>query len=440
MGPQDDRLRVAWFIESAPKLSEECRLSSYCTSLLLPRMADRFEIELFSDDPSSYSGPFAIHHYLTAYSRHREAPFDLFFYQLEDGPRGRVSRMHLGLIPGVVWVHDLYLQDKGPEGLYTSPWERTIAQFKGKETEFIDRLSVPHQLWPRAIREVSLSPVVLFSSQWAFSEFNSFISDRIECYPGAQIAEYLPVPVEGYQPIVPKERADVLKLGFVGSVHVEDRAHKILPAIRDAHCRLELTWLVPRAQLGRANELLKEFVVEDRVKLIPSNKIEDWRETLTHIDVALHARRSPFGHLAPYLQHSLAAGKPVVVCDSAEGSSLPKDLVFSVTPGSFESAELRELLTSLSTSPLKGIGDRGREYVFKVSDADRIADTLTEIFHSSAPLIRECLSRWGDLEKQAAESLLQEVLCLAGAQSDQPKGVAAEQILLPVAQELGWVR
>jgi hypothetical protein len=403
-------------------------------------MADRCEIELFSDDPGSYSGPFAVHNYLTAYSRHREAPFDLFFYQLEDGPRGRVSRMHLGLIPGIVWVHDLYLQDKGPEGLYTSPWERTIAQFKGAETKFIDRLSAPHQLWPRAIREVSLSPVVLFSSQWALSEFNSFISDRIECYPGAQIAEYLPVPVESSKSLAVKKRAEILKLGFVGSVHVEDRAHKILPAVRDADCSVELTWLVPSAQIERAEQLLKEFVVEDRVKLIPGSAIERWTQILSDIDVALHTHRSPFGHLAPYLQHSLAECKPVVVCNSAEGSLLPKDLIFSVIPGSFESAEIKELIIRLSAVPLIDIGERGREYVLKLSDADRIADALTKIFYSSAPLIRECLSRWSALERHAALSLLQEVLCVAGAQSDQPKGVAAEQILLPVAQELGWIR
>jgi glycosyltransferase involved in cell wall biosynthesis len=427
------RPRIAWFVDSATTQT----LSSYCSELLLPLLSSRFDIELFTDAVCLDARELPVHHYLTAYRRHHEAPFDLFFYQLEDGKPGRFARTHLGLLPGIVWVHDLYLQDHGPEGLYTSPWERTVAQFRDSEVPFFERACAPHQLWPRACREVSLAPVLLFSSRWAMRDFSTFISERIEPYPGGQRVEFLPVPVTVEGEASRRLNSSVLRLASIGTVNVEDRAYKILPALREAICECHLTWLVDSHEVLRARELIEEFSVRERVTLVEGRTVQRWREILGTSDVALHMHRSPFGHLAPYLQFSLAAGIPVVVSDAAEGAQLAQNCVFRVVPGVTEAAELAELFGSLSKISLESIGRRGREYVESESEVSRVAERLVALFHQSLPGMKHCSERWESLQQRASRALIEEVLSLAG---DAPAGCGAEQILVPIARELGWIQ
>lgn len=425
------RPRIAWFADSAPTQT----LSSYCSELLLPLLRSRFDIELFTDAMRLETRGLPVHHYLTAYRRHREAPFDLFFYQLEDGKSGRFARTHLGLMPGIVWVHDLYLQDHGPEGLYTSPWERTVAQFRDNKIPFFDRACAPHQLWPRACREVSLAPVLLFSSRWAMRDFSTCLSDRIESYAGGQRVEFLPVPVTVEREAFRRLNSSVFRLASVGTVNVEDRAYKILPALKEVMCECHLTWLVDSHEVSRARELIEEFSVQERVTLVEGRTVQRWREILGTSDVALHMHRSPFGHLAPYLQLSLAAGVSVVVSDAAEGAQLPENCVFRVVPGLTEASELTELFGSLSKISLDSIGRRGREYVESESEVSRVVEMLAVLFQQSLPGMKQCMERWESLQQRASGALLEEVLSLAG---EAPVGCGAEQMLLPVARELGW--
>ncbi len=426
------RPRIAWFVDSATTQT----LSSYCAELVLPLLRSRFDIELFTDAVRLDTRELPVHHYLTAYRRHHEAPFDLFFYQLEDGKSGRFARTHLGLMPGIVWVHDLYLQDHGPEGLYTSPWESTVAQFRDSEVPFFERACAPHQLWPRACREVSLAPVLLFSSRWAMRDFSTIVSGRIEPYPGGQRVEFLPVPVTVEREASRRLNSNVLRLASAGTVNVEDRAYKILPALNKARCECHLTWLVDSHEVSRARELIEEFSVQERVTLVEGRIVQRWREILGTSDVALHMHRSPFGHLAPYLQLSLAAGVSVVVSDAAEGAQLPENCVFRLVPGLTEAAELAELFGSLSKISLESIGRRGREYVESESEVSRVGERLAVLFQQSLPGIKQCMERWESLQQRASRALIEEVLSLAG---EAPGGCGAEQILRPIARDLGWI-
>jgi len=436
MTAPSDRPRIAWFCGNPTKDT----LSSYCTELLVPLLRERFEIELFGDLSVGGVAPgvalSTMQHYLTAYRRHREAPFDLFFYQLEDGRESRAMRIHLGLIPGVVWVHDLVLADRGPEGLYTSPWERTVEQYLDPSASFLGRAQPPHQLWPQAYREVSLAPVLLLSSPWAIREQAQLVTKRLEPYPGGQLIEHLPVPVVlgGASSASPGD--ECMRYAMVASVHVDDRAYKILPALRDVTTPCHLTWLIAVHEVEQARALIAEFAVEDKVTLLEGRTFERWRSLVGESDVAVHLHRSPFGHLAPYLQISLAAGRPVIVSDAAEGSHLPKDVMFSIVPGMHEAAQMRALLEELAKVSLAKIGKRGREFVRAQSDVNLIALKLGELFMRSIPVCKGCLSRWNRLGNSAADSLLQEVTQSRQGCEDQVAG--AEQILMPVARELGW--
>jgi hypothetical protein len=424
------RLRIGWFVAGG----KESTLSSHCSQCLLPALRDRYEIELFTDevklDLGELSRLFPVHHYITAFRRHREAPFDLFFYQLEDGKDSRFVRMHIGLIPGVVWIHDLFLHDAGPEGLRTSPWEQTIAQYDrlGKDLtsagelphtdETNVRLRVANQLGPCAYREVSLAPVALFSNRWAMAESQKLISGRIEPYPGGQRVEFLPVPIPvstGGEPSLRKGEmapgdARVFHLASIGGVGVEDQSYKLLPALRDLSCAWHLTWLVDHDEVSRARELLEEFSVTERVSIEEGRSVEAWRTIVERSDCALHLHRSPFGHLSPYLQLSLAAGAAVVVSDAFEGSMLPADRVYRVVPDLSEGVVLRELFGVLSRTPRERAGQLGREFVEREWSVPQVAERLAQLFDESAPNVQRCMERWNVLEQQAADALINGVL------------------------------
>jgi hypothetical protein len=102
-----------------------------------------------------------------------------------------------------------------------------------------------------------------------------------------------------------------------------------------------------------------------------------------------------------------------------------------------EAAELAELFGSLSKISLESIGRRGREYVESESEVSRVAERLVALFHQSLPGMKHCSERWESLQQRASRALIEEVLSLAG---DAPAGCGAEQILVPIARELGWIQ
>ncbi len=405
-----DGLRIAWFTEVAS--AESRSLSAYCSDLLLPRVSQRHSIEVFSPTPHADAHGLPHHHFLNGYRRHREAPFDLFFYQLEDSISCRFVRGHIGLVPGVTWFHDLFFQDLGPEACHTSPWETSVEQFYDPAKPFYDRAKAPHQLWPRAYREASLSPVALFSSRWALREFETMVSNRLESAVGSHRAEVLPVPIAGA--LEHTQRGDgVLRLASASLPGVEGRGHKLLSVLRDFAGVWQLSWMLDPTERDAATELLLEFGVEDRVSLVSPRTPETWREIVSDCDLALHLHTSPFGHLAPYVHIALAAGAPTVVSLSAQGEDLPVDAVFHVVPGLDEGVQLRGIIEGVQRRrDSRSLGEIGQRYVLENHHVDRVADVLSERFIEWAPHVGYVMDRWSRLADRARQELLREVKSL----------------------------
>lgn len=419
-------LRVAWFTEVAAAGSRS--LSAYCSDLLLPRVATRHAIEVFSPTPAADAHGLPHHHFLSACRRHQEAPFDLFFYQLEDGISCRFVRGHIGLIPGVTWLHDLFFNDLGPEACHTSPWETSIKQFYDPSEPFYDRAKAPHQLWPRAYREVSLSPVALFSSRWAHREFSTMVSNRLESTVGSHRADVLPVPISGA--IERTQRQDgVFKIASASVPGIEGRGHKLFSVLKELSCAWHLSWMIDPVEKNAACELLQEFGVEDRVTLVSPRTTEGWIEVVAASDVALHLHTSPFGHLAPFVQLSLAAGIPTVVSLSAQGEDLPSDVVFQVVPGLDEGGQLRGILEGVRRESASSLlGSTGQRYVLEWHHADRVADLLAEGFIEWAPHVGYVMDRWSRVAERAKQALMSEVRSLVDG--DLVRGISPFEMVM----------
>jgi len=439
----ESRLRIAWFSDIS--LGRPESLSTYCSRLLVPELAKYHSIEVFSDEANLVSsGSFfgaPLSHYLNAYKRHRAAPFDLFLYQLEDSRACRFIRGHIGLMPGVVWVHDLFCNDLGPEACHTSPWERTIRQFMDSSLEFSDRSKAPHQLWPRAFRETSLCPVVLFSSAWARNEFKRMVSNRLEAIDGTHYATVLPVPV-AETGVKATSHDDTLQIASVSVPGIEGRSHKVLPILRGLTGEWHLTWLVDDAEKEGAQALLNEFgIPESRVSMISPRSIEAWSQVVAKSDVALHLHTSPFGHLAPFIQTSLAAGCPVITARSAQGEDFPTDVAFHITPGVHESAELQGILSELqkaSPERRRAYGAAGMTHVRENFGLAGVVSTLSNTLIDAAPHVSHVMDRWQRIGHRAQKVLLEEVRGLVAPKVDAVPS-AYDRVFAPALRDLGWL-
>lgn len=441
-----NKLRIAWFSDLSFDRAES--LSTYCSRLLLPEIIKLHEVEVFSDQawldkPSSVFDCAPVYHYLTAYKRHAERPFDIFFYQLEDGRAARFVRGHIGLVPGVVWVHDLFCTDLGPEACHTSPWEHTIKQFYDTKLPFSDRDKAPHQLWPKLYRESSLSPVVFFSSRWGLSEFKRMVSDRIESSPGLHLAEELPVPVDPAAFMGSVGGGDVFTIATRSVSGIEGRAHKYLPVLRDLEFDWRLRWVCAEEQRGAVSNLLREFGIDEgRVVLESDLSSSYWGEVVAKSDLALHLHTSPFGHLSPYLQVSLLNSVPSVVAMAAGGGEdLPDSVVFKIVPGMHEARQLAEVIKLVALERARrgqgALGVAGGDFLRAGSDYREVARRLSNRLVEVAPHVSYVVSRWESLAKRARVGLFDEVRELV----DGDRGVAwrpYELVVAPALRELGW--
>ncbi len=459
------KLRIAWVSDydtstSAPTSAQHETLSSYCSSLLVPRLRERFDIEVFCEcSPQSANTHGAsilgtdtsgVRHYLTALMRHKEQPFDLFFYQLEDHARARFVRSHIGLMPGILWAHDLYLSDLGAEALHTSPWEQTIQRYYDCSEPFADKAKPPHQLMPLAYREVSLSPIVLCSSARGVAGVERITGMRLTTDGGEgdfQVG-YLPVPVESGagdasscnpKGRLGKSRAATSELRVVtaASVGLEGRAHKFLAALKGYAGEWKLTWLINRFERERASALIEEFGVVDRVVLVEGRNPTVWHTLVQSADVALHLHNGFYGHTGPYLHISLAAGVACIAVRAMGGVDFPESVVWTVVPGHHEALQIREVLGEISRIGPDVAGAPGQSYAQHECGVESVANILSREFERGAEQLKGIMSSWDELYRDAKSALFDEVRNLMDG--SEAGGISPyEQVFKPAARELGW--
>jgi hypothetical protein len=429
------KLRIAWFTHLVRSNEAVASVSQYCTDLLLPLMRDSFEIEVFSGLPRGTHLGVPRYHTLNAYQRHRTAPFDIFFYQIENGPLGRVVRTQAGMMPGISWMHDTLLTDPGAEALHTSPWQRSVRQMLDGSIPFLQgseyRLPPPRQ----ASRETSVSPLVLYTSPWAEGTFSRYKSGRYEYASSGHWTDWLPPPVELVEDARSPDKSRPFEIVAIGTTLLEGRAHKFLPALADFSGSAHLTWVVDAAKRDQASLLIEEFGVSDRVTLLDQITPEDWRTLVAKSDLALHLSTNSHYRLSPYLEISRAACVPTVVMRVGREESTSEDVAFVIVPGLHETAQLVGIFEAVSRTDSRRLGIAGQALVKRENDSARVAERLGDVFRVSAPLLRDVMRAWNGLYQRAEGALLEDVRGLVDAPTGDMPG-AYETIVRPFVEEL----
>lgn len=425
-----EMLKVAWFSPLSDGPNES--ISAYVSETLVPLLESRIKIDLYSDKAREWKGR-PVYNYLTAYQRHREMPYDLFFYQLEDRKDAYFARAHLGLVPGIVYFHHFTLSDHGPEPLLNSPWKEVVGVFGSDERKWFDRSGIHDQSGPQAFRESALSLVKIFSSERDHIEYRR-LSDIGLSIGESERSYFLPLPVTLEPQTDRQQESKELRIGFCGTPRLEDRSHKLLAALKRIEEPVRLFWVVSSDESGAAREAAKDFGFEN-IEFIEGRSPHLWRSVVSLVDIAFHTSFSVFGQLGPYLPISLACGVPSVVTNFAGGATLPDSIVFKAPPGSSEELTYIEIIRSLwrDEHKLPELGERVRTFAVETHKAEAVADELMLLFNETLPHIRRCSKKWQDLLDSAAQSIRSEAL-----KGPDLHGVLARDIVERGFKDLGW--
>ncbi|MDZ4785914.1 MAG: hypothetical protein SGJ02_07540 [bacterium] len=406
----NSKLRVAWF--SPLNFDGKVRSSStsaYFTDLVSNKLKTSFEIDFYTDADGEYQGTPTLN-YLSFYQHHRKNPYSIVFYQFEDSKAANFVRMHLGLIPGITLFHDLLIKEEMPPPLTFSAWPEILKGFNQNSLTFPKKYPQPDR-GPFAYREVSLSPVSLFTSQRLCGEAKRLVPDFIGSneYQGQLSKLYLPMPTSDNVQLSMRDKSkDVLEIVFAGDVGVEHRAHKVLLALREVSIDYRLKWLVSNKDISRAKELCSEFAVLN-VEILVEKSPKKWSELVAKSDLALHTLFSVYGTPGPYLQISLMAGTPSVVTDFAEGEYIPNDVVFKIEPGNQEAQQLSKTIESfyfLKLDEREAISKNARRYALENYASNVTAENLKDIFLREAPFFSNIYRHWQDIEMFGRQEVL----------------------------------
>ena len=434
-------LRVAWFSVLNCGAEPGASVSAYTSDCLLPHLRERFEIELFHPSFSRYHD-WPTRHYLEAASRHADLPFDVFFYQLEDSPEAAFTRIHVGLLPGVVLFHDLMFSSHGPEPILNSPWRETLKKFQDPGHPWPARGSEFEQEGPLGCREAGYAAVALFSNPASHADYRNNVGTRL-ALPGSRVPSfYLPLPAP-CRPVLEQSAAEgALRIAYCGTPRIEHRAHKLCSALCSLRAPWQLEWLIDEGERAQAEAIAGEFGLS-QVRFHCGRSPERWARILGGCNAAVHTLFSVFGQPGPYLQLSLMAGLPVLVTRFASCESLPDNLVWKIEPGETEAAEMREVLAHLAAGGRSAERRCVRDFAIETFDARTVAGELARVFENHSEYLRMVLQRWQGLRHDAGRALLQELRdgTWAGERREElcidPRR-AWDRLVRPIFAELGW--
>ncbi len=346
------KLRVAWFSPlyglSDPK---EETTSAYVTDSLSPYLKKLHQICYYHDGKEVQGKALP---YQQALRDHREQPFDLYFYQIEDAPSSQYVRNHLAQVPGVVLFHDiLFLRDSWSDPFGFAECQNSLYSLFSCERD----LREYRRRLPRETRESGLLP-----------------------YPAKQIESQL----------IHNNLPETLTVLYAGTPGVEHRAHYLLDAIRELPFSVHLMWLCGKDEEREAKRLIDEFSVST-VTLIPRRSPKNWMELLKVGDVSIHTLFSAHRDPGPYLALSLHSGVPCVLSNFSSTALVPNTIVFKIRSGDHEKEDLQNVLSECFHNRVqtRSRGKLASFYAAEIHDRETVAEELSKIFWRVAGNIKE---------------------------------------------------
>jgi len=389
--------RIAWFAPLSSESPEAAgSVSAYVTDQLLPQIRSDFEIDLFGSAPGE-SEHGNVFHFTDALEQHLSAPYDFFFYHIEDTPACDFVRLHLTFVPGMVMFHDVLFRDMRRSEDVIEAQQKAEVLWSEAQTSTLAHALVE----PFVSLEARASLAAVFTSARNLGEYRRHTSSRVQLQEaGKRPAYYLPCPVS---PGLVQENDRVRSSGrpcvaYCGCAALEHRAHYLLSALSELDFEVHLLWLVGEHEYYEAQSLCREFEIADAEIRIGKTP-ESWKAVAETADAAVHTLFSAYGDPEPYLSLSLMAGLPSIVSDFSSTGALPEGVVYKISCGDKEIEEFKAAFCSCLHGARAdeewGARSRAaRSYAREMHSTPLVAAEMTQIIHSNAAELKEQTGRW----------------------------------------------
>lgn len=422
------RIRIAWF---SPELKyKEESPAAYITSLLLPKLRNFFEIDLYTN--SLEASEENEHHYLRASAKHREKAYDLFLYNLEDRPYSQFIRVHSTLIPGINWYHNYVFSTFGPEPILNSTWQATVAKFNKTSRPWGDLYTENPQEGPAAKREDAFALACICSNP---AILETLKANNLRLDNGEREVVFIPYPVDlkNLQTKSSTNRSKEFSLALCSAPLIESRTHKIMQALSELDFKYQLNWLIKSEDKPAAEKILAEFGIVN-YNLIEGRSLASWLSVVASSDCVLHLLYSAYSQLDQYFAASLVLGKPTLVSDFGLSDYLSNDHLFKIQTGSTEALEIKEVLSALANKEVEFNSKALKEYASDLFDLDIIVAELSNFLNSQVPKQAKTIAEWSDFQTLAKQSLVSEVLKRHSGATKKLEAL----VFNPVFEEFGW--
>ncbi len=380
--------RIAWFSLVG---DENAFRTAFYSREMIPRLKDQFEIELFIGDEDykklgegeSSHDIFGVkaYHYLRAYLRNLEDPFDCIVYHLEDHPRADFVRNSSLVEPGIIFAHDIEFHDPLA---YIHPGKDDLIpvstlNFPGSVIVCNNGQAVSLVKAPSVDGKVALTPLPIQREE----------SDAILRYrkQGQALLE---------------KAASERVIGFVGREAIEERVLHTLEAVTlllEKDSQLLPVWLVfSELEKQKAEQLVGSLslskALSKKLQIVFPQTREELLSLLAAVDLFCHLRFDTAHALSHWVLQAMAVQTPVIVSNVGAATELPMGVALKVVPGEGESVALAYTIKeALSNSALyESLQKQALSYLELVHDPGLIKadfETLIETYQEYVDTERE---------------------------------------------------
>ena len=387
------RCRLAYF---SPLPPARTGVADYSRELL-PELARRAEIALFTDDPQAVAKAslpslplFSIDDYPA-----QRWEFDAALYHMGNSVYHEAIYESALRYPGIVVLHDFGLHHfifahtvgRGSWAAYAREMSYACGAAGVAQARAVQRgqTEAPVWEWPLNDRLLDRSLGVIVHSQWSRQQI---IARRpqtpvtvapapIVHYPG----EIIPRSALGW----PEEAVVFASLGQVTAAKQVDVALRAFARLRAQipQARFLIVGEQPSPEVD-LEAIIGALDLADSVHFVGFvDDLADFTRWIAVADVVVNLRNPTVGETSATALRALAAGRPLIVWDHGWYAELPDDVCLKAPPGDEEGLLAAMLALADDAERRQAMGQRAAEHAARVHTPARTVDAYLQAVHSA---------------------------------------------------------
>lgn len=384
-------MNIAYF---SPLPPERSGIAAY-SAMLLPALAKRADITLYTNNPQAVTSPLADQFSIcpiTEFNGPLSAQVDMCLYQMGNNTlyHRDIYRM-LCRYPGVVTLHDVNLHTFYGDLYVTAgrmaDYTREMAFSYGPDGVAYARDSI-RGLHPYGVQQYALFGRVVKSSLGTIVHSSHAAQEIHQQYPQAPVSviplvQTMPVQSGSSSKAEAKQQLDfasetilLASFGYISANKRLDVTLRAFARLLPHYPQLRFALVGQVVDGYNLQPLLDELnLINDVVRLVGYADDDTFATYLAATDIGINLRYPSFGESSATLLRLLALGKPVLVSDVDSFAELPETAVIKITVDADEQSQIETQLSTLihDESARLSIGSRAAQLVQEQHVPDVVA-------------------------------------------------------------------